>query len=319
MSKSQYIDPYEEFDEKYFKPSGDVYKRVEFIDGIFLQPGIPIRNIKLDTSDVNKFFYVLITRLTILSNDDKVFTARSYHGYVAEQIAKELELGVAFFSTSDVVNKIEQATGLVLIAETNIQYNDATIIEEWSNWKVSEGAEKERFRKMIFNEVQIYKHVLNGLYQRLKPAKAEVIFNRKKKFIPTTSFRYKDLDLYTGTKKSEPLARLNKLYLMLKDKFIDKNTHIKTFEQAFSGEPLDKYTPIKWIGEDDTTFYYFIKRVYELHLNKTKERGIDWQLACTLFVKQDDKPWDNEKVKGMKAPKKRELIKALDLAIDCLK
>lgn len=161
------------------------------------------------------------------------------------------------------------------------------------------------------NYPKILKNFLKTEAKFYKHAQPEVVIKPKsstlKKITKTNrSFKYKKLE--------SDYSNLTYLKESLINKgFISKNTDLKDFRKAFSGEAIDK--PIVWMG-NMSELSYFIKQIHHNLKYVENVKQEIWSITINCFIQENGEQYNRIKLRGQKVPA---TSKNIDSALNTLK
>jgi hypothetical protein len=161
------------------------------------------------------------------------------------------------------------------------------------------------------NYLTIFKDFLSIEADFYKYAQPEVII------IPTSSKLKKITEInHSFTYKKFNVDNPNLTHLkesLINKGFIAKDTDLKDFRKAFSGEAIDK--PIVWTG-NISELSYFIKQMHHnlKHLENVKQEI--WSITINCFIQENGEQYNRIKLRGQKVPA---TSKNIDSALNTLK
>jgi hypothetical protein len=161
------------------------------------------------------------------------------------------------------------------------------------------------------NYFDIFKEFLSIEAEFYKDAQPEFVIkptiSKLKKITKTNrSFKYKKI-------KSD-YSNLTYLKESLINKgFISKNTDLKDFRKAFSGEAIDK--PIVWTANMSELSYFIKQMHHNLKYVENVKQEI-WTITINCFIQENGEQYNREKLRGQKVPA---TSKNIDSALNTLK
>jgi hypothetical protein len=155
-------------------------------------------------------------------------------------------------------------------------------------------------KKFLKTEADFYNHAQPEFV--IKPTSSKL----KKTTETNRSFKYK--------KMKSGYSNLTYLKESLINKgFISKNTDLKDFRKAFSGEAIDK--PIVWTG-NMSELSYFIKQIHHNLKYVVNVKQEIWSITINCFIQENGEQYNRIKLRGQKVPA---TSKNIDSALNTLK
>lgn len=108
---------------------------------------------------------------------------------------------------------------------------------------------------------------------------------------------------------------LPKLYKLMKDKYLHKNTTLKQFKAVFTGKTTENFTPIKWHDTNAYELLYFIMQLIDSGNIDGSLKRMDYIKLKACFIKPNGEPFTTD-FKVVKQKVKEELSAEKQEAID---